>query len=323
MHRNRPALCLALALSSFSALACNPDVPDRGGRDDDGDDSAPSPDAGRADGGRDIDAARPDAGKPASDASVDNSDASLAEPDAAVEMDATVADAATEDSDAGKSDASIDAGDAGDAGRDAGRDAAQDAGSDAGQDAGAPDAGQSCEIQLPSFGCGNRVGDDWVHFNNGYDIDTANGRIWSPIVDVTNFSALRTACNNLALGPLDDFEVPEMDDVRTLAAGCDATEADGECGVNSGEVLLDSDDADGCFCNNGIGPKDGLFCRAEVPECVTLWTNTNCGPNFECQPERHWFYDVRSGTIISQAEGQPIANDAKGRCVSAYVGTLP
>lgn len=186
---------------------------------------------------------------------------------------------------------------------------------DAGRDAGA-DGAVPCTINDPRFGCGTRLSIDWIHFASGLDIDTKYGRAWSPVIAASSFQGVRSACAALEVDRIVNFEAPEVDDVRTLAAGCAATVPGGSCAVQSGVVLPSQ--AGSCSCDTGVGPNQGKFCRTEVPDCETLWTATECGlVNAECPTPRSWFYDVRNGALVLSEPGQPIASGARARCVAA------
>ena len=182
-------------------------------------------------------------------------------------------------------------------------------------DAGA-DGGIPCTVKDPRFGCGTRVSPDWVHFASGLDIDTKYGRAWSPVINANSLLGARSACSALVVDRLTNFEAPEVDDVRTLAAGCAATVPGGSCAVESGVVL--PSESGNCICGAAIGPNQGKFCRPEVPECQTLWTVTECGVvNAECPSARSWFYDVRTGSLVLAGPTEPLALEAKTRCVAA------
>lgn len=189
------------------------------------------------------------------------------------------------------------------------------------RDAGA-DGAVACEINDRRFGCGTRRSVDSIHFASGLDIDTKFGRAWSPPIRANTFQAVRTACAALVVNGISNFEAPEVDDVRTLAAGCAATVLGGSCQVESGVVLPSESGA--CTCGAGVGPNGGRFCRSDVPSCETLWTVTECGAaSAECPTARSWFYDVRTGSLVLAGPGEPIAQQAQARCVAAISYTAP
>jgi len=318
---DRLTVRMALGLTVLAAAACGDD--NSNFDDDDGkpaDSSTPTVvgDGGR-DAGPDIDAARRDAAQDdssvgdASDDGGSTTDAAMLDIDAAPSTpDAATPDATTNDGAA--ADAARDAStDAGDAARGDGGDAG-DAGRDAGPDAGA------CDINDVRFGCGVEVSDDWVHFAGAtfeLDVDRKYGRAWSHVGELVTPESLRTYCQQLSIGTITNFEVPQVDDIRTLGAGCAATLPGGSCQVEAGQVPESAGAA--CVCNTGVGPNDGKFCRPEVGECTTLWTATVCGPDEPgCTAQRTWVYDVRTGSLGLATQGQGIAEGAKARCVAGF-----
>jgi hypothetical protein len=171
------------------------------------------------------------------------------------------------------------------------------------------DAGP-CPINHPTYGCGRGVGNGWVVFDNGLEIDRVNRKAWTPVVEVLDDDALRDLCSPLSLGGLTGYDMPQMSDVRTLAAGCAATVPGGSCQVDQNMVLLD--EAGDCACSGGVGPNNGKFCRPEVSDCETIWVWTHTD---ETGWYQHWFYDVDTGSIVPEQVGVGIAVPAKGRCV--------
>lgn len=221
----------------------------------------------------------------------------------------------------GASDGSVGGGsDDGSVGNDGGgaADAAADAAvRDAGGDGAVP-----CDVNDRRFGCGTRRSVDSIHFASGLDIDTKYGRAWSPPIRASSFQGVRSACAALVVNGISNFEAPEVDDVRTLAAGCAATVPGGSCEVESGVVL--PSEAGACACGAGVGPNGGRFCRPDVPSCETLWTVTECGvASTECPTPRSWFYDVRTGSLVLAGPNEPIAQQAQARCVAAINYTAP
>ncbi|MDB4974999.1 MAG: hypothetical protein JWN48_3340 [Myxococcaceae bacterium] len=191
---------------------------------------------------------------------------------------------------------------------------------DAAADGGTSDAAVHCDVNNALFGCGTNLGDGWVKFSNGLEIDRKNHLAWSPVFEFSGPSQLEATCSVLALGPVDAFVVPDIADLRTLAAGCNETTAFagpdpmGKCAVTSADIAVDV--AGDCTCSGGTGPHDGKFCKAEVPTCETVWTRTGCGPG--CDQDARWFYDVSTGSIVLSTSDTDLAHDAKARCV-AYI----
>jgi len=196
------------------------------------------------------------------------------------------------------------------------------------------DAGPRCDVTHPQFGCGVANG-EWVSFDKGLKIDRRTGYGWYDVVlgkdaqgkDETD-DALEIKCKALEIPGVVGFRIPEIKDVRTLAAGCAKTLLTGPCAVNSGRnpASVGTD----CTCTGGPtrGPHpSGGFCRPELDDCETLWTATFCGNHSEgCVGDadhKHWFYDVKTGGIVVSGYETELAKRAKGRCVSIQQIDLP
>jgi len=200
-------------------------------------------------------------------------------------------------------------------------DAAADAAS---ADAAAGDGG--CDLDDPRFGCGRvSQNDDWVRFDNGLEIDRETGLGWSPTLSGVTDDELVSICDQLSLSGLADFRIPEIRDVRTLAAGCPQTLPEGVCQVQTGAQPRAST---GCGpCNPAVNAPphaSGSYCRPEVPDCALLWTLTHCGPNdSDCPTHEHWFYIPSTGAVELHGYGTPVATSARGRCVARAPEPLP
>lgn len=197
------------------------------------------------------------------------------------------------------------------------------------------DAGPRCDVTHSELGCGVTKG-EWVAFDNGLRVDRRTGFAW---VDVPlekeaggrppeTDDALEQKCRALRIPGVPGFRIPEMKDVRTLAAGCAKTLPTGPCKIESGRTPA-VQGAD-CACAGGPaqGPHpSGGFCRPELSECETVWTATFCGNHSEgCVGDadhKHWFYDVKTGAIVVSGYETEIARTAKGRCVSTAQVELP
>jgi hypothetical protein len=163
-----------------------------------------------------------------------------------------------------------------------------------------------CDVNDPRYGCGTRAG-DWVKFPD-FAIDTKSNIAWVDPVTVVDDDNLREICPTITAGGF-NWYMPQMGDVRTLAAGCDKTVTGGSCQVYNDMVL--TSEAGDCSCPGGVGPNNGKFCRPEVPECETIWVWTHTDETGRYQ---HWFYDVTTGSIVTSEVGVKIAMTAKGRC---------
>jgi len=253
-------------------------------------------------------------------------------------------------------DGSIDGGRGGN-GRDGGAGDGGGRGLDAGSD---EPAGPKCDVTHPTFGCGtissggssggtsadggvapggNNGGTmrdagggtmgptrdiAWVKFDSGVEVDYRTGLGWYKVELGPNDadSQLRKKCADLEQVGIDDWKIPEMKEVRTLAAGCAATQAGGTCKINEGDTPVA--DGQACVCTNGTGPHaSGGFCRPEVPDCVVRWADTHSGDEHGPQ-HQHWFYDVKSGSIVLQPYKTDLANAAQGYCVTEKpIASLP
>ncbi|HEY6878974.1 MAG TPA: hypothetical protein VI299_13190, partial [Polyangiales bacterium] len=133
-------------------------------------------------------------------------------------------------------------------------------------DASAPDASEGpCEVRDPRYGCGTLSGKDWVSFPD-FEVDLANKVAWTKPMTVVDDDALAAICPVLTTGGF-AWELPQMEDIRKLAAGCPKTMPGGSCQVDIDEVL--TTEAGDCSCGDvaGTGPNQGKFCRPEVPNC--------------------------------------------------------
>ncbi|MET0287275.1 MAG: hypothetical protein ABW352_22510 [Polyangiales bacterium] len=177
-------------------------------------------------------------------------------------------------------------------------------------DAGSLDGATPCDVNDPKYGCGTLSGTTWVSFPD-FEVDLTNKVAWTKPVTVVDDDELAGICPTLTTAGF-AWQLPQMEDIRKIAAGCPKTVPGGSCQVYVDEVTTaNSGDCD-CANQGFTGPNNGRFCRAEVPECETfwVWTHTN-----ETGFYQHWFYDVKSGSIVPEYVAVGIANEAKGRCV--------
>ncbi|MDB4987895.1 MAG: hypothetical protein JWN04_3073 [Myxococcaceae bacterium] len=224
--------------------------------------------------------------------------------------------AATRPSDAGPDDATTSDAATSDAAGDAGSSAQSDSSVDGGSD-----AGVACPIQNARFGCGTAVSTNWVVFQSGVEIDRPHHLAWSPPFEFTSTADLAATCDASVLGGITDWDVPDIVEVRTMAAGCEGTIAyiDGappnssQCSVRYGFSTPTSTGE--CSCTTPMSPRaDGLNCGVDVPTCVTVWTKTTCGDT--CSGPKNWFYLVETGAIVLADSQAAVARSAKARCVT-------
>ena len=139
-------------------------------------------------------------------------------------------------------------------------------------------------VQHPNFGCGfaRSIGTQrWVSFDSGVEFDPLNGFAWARQGFLTRDDTA-DACAELDTGGLVGWQLPSINDVRSLAGGCAATDA---CPVEDAGCLSSSC-ADSCdSCLGDQGPNNRLYCRPIVPICVDMHTRSRCtdcpDPNFE------------------------------------------
>ena len=190
------------------------------------------------------------------------------------------------------------------------------------------DAGDGgCDLIDPQFGCGRGTG-TLVRFDDGLEIDRASGLAWAPAMPASGELGVNAdqGCEGLSIGGIDEFTLPTIDQVRTLAAGCPASEPGGSCTV-AHETCVGLEcgtNAQTCKpCEVGKGPHEsGGYCRPELAECVTAWSLTACddnGPTASCPAHRHWFYDVKTGSFGLSQPNSKLA----GRCVARIAAPTP
>lgn len=232
--------------------------------------------------------------------------------------------------DSGLRDGSVRA-DGGGSSADGGTGTTADGGTSVGLDSGTSN-GPKCDVTDKGLGCGTVHGGSvttgtpaqpgkhtggWVVFDSDVEVDYVTGLGWYKVelLPEETDSQLRKKCAALDVAGIDDWKIPELTEVRTLGAGCEATAAKGACTVNEGDVSADK--AKGCSCTDvKTGPNQaGLFCRPEITSCVTRWVDTHSGDEHGPQ-HKHWFYDVKNGSIALGEYGSTIAKAAEGWCVT-------
>ncbi|MDB4988583.1 MAG: hypothetical protein JWN04_3761 [Myxococcaceae bacterium] len=189
------------------------------------------------------------------------------------------------------------------------------------------DAG-TCSIDDPRFGCGTAISANWVRFDNGLEVDRVSGYGWTPArtpltdTGVGPDTENENYCLSLNFAGLTTWDVPEIDAVRTLAAGCPATAAGGSCAVTEMRVSPVTDGS--CACADGTTPPSPAgFCRPELSSCDTLWTRTWCGADgLECGTYQHWFYLSTDGSIVLRPY-ENVPPNVKGRCVTKLEQPYP
>lgn len=181
----------------------------------------------------------------------------------------------------------------------------------------APDSGPQpgpCDIEDPRFGCG-RVSGTWVQFDE-YSVDRATGLVWAPVNADQSDNQHTEGCASPGFEGVGEFMLPTIDQVRTLAAGCEPScELSSSC---TGEACQSGCEA----CTGGQGPHaSGGYCRPELEQCSPIFTRNACdlGPRAGCDVHRHWYYDPATG-LFDLVEPGMLVN---GRCVAEITGELP
>ncbi|MET0341963.1 MAG: hypothetical protein ABW252_13240 [Polyangiales bacterium] len=184
------------------------------------------------------------------------------------------------------------------------------------------DAG--CALADPQLGCGSANG-GLVTFDNGIELDRATGLAWAPVPAATSMHGdeAEAYCEQLELGGIAAFELPTVDQLRTLAAGCADTVVGGSCKLAATacvDVACGLEPESCTVCEFGKGPHPGGgYCRPELANCVNSWAQTACddnGPTETCAEHRRWYYDVAIGGFALSMSSSPI----HGRCVARIAG---
>ncbi len=109
--------------------------------------------------------------------------------------------------------------------------------------------------------------------------DPSTGLIWenNPQVLAMSFDEAEEYCEQLTLGEYSDWRVPDIEELRSLLVGCDATVTGGTCGLgvegcNDIDSCSDSS-CEGCWAWEG--PGDGCY-RIEnlAGVCFNYWSST-------------------------------------------------
>jgi hypothetical protein len=241
--------------------------------------------------------------------------ASAAEPDAGS---ASVGDASTGGATPGDAatDAEVASGDAA-----ASSDAAVGSDAAASSDAGASSDAARCDVTDSRFGCGVQRG-SLVEFANGYTVDRDTRLAWGPVVDPLSDNDQSVGCGSATFDGVDEFALPTIDQVRTLAAGCDARceLATDSCTGRRCNEACESEAARSCGEGEGRHASGG-YCRPELTLCEPMFTRDACdiGSMSDCTVHQHWYYDPQSGIFRLVRAGQQVA----GRCVARITGDLP
>ena len=132
----------------------------------------------------------------------------------------------------------------------------------------APDAGDD-DGGLVDTGSGEPLDCD----GSGVWLDVGAGRCWegSAAGGMTDGWSAVTYCEELSVAGYADWRLPGVDDLRSLVRGCDDTQTDGACGVETGSPMEDCNEACG-GCVPGEGPSgEGCYWPAELGGTCSSW----------------------------------------------------
>ena len=110
------------------------------------------------------------------------------------------------------------------------------------------DDGKASTVDFVSatHGCGHLIdsdpndGQSWIVFDAGFSVDPKSKYGWyinAEGEDGGNLIGNQTKCAALGFPGLDDWRVPTIDDVRTLAVGCATTASGGTCPLHDPSCL--------------------------------------------------------------------------------------
>lgn len=251
-----------------------------------------------------------------------------AERDAIANGDSSIDQSAT---DSAVETSSTDASDVRVADGDAPVDTSADAQSDASSDA--SDGTISCDdndaatydFYSPLYGCGHKFdanpndGDAWITYDVGFHVDVATGLGWA-FPGPRSAAAAAAACDALSVAGLSDWRMVNIDDVRTIAAGCATTVAGGPCPLHDPSCLAMScaqqiPDCNSCLGGSiGTGPHAGAYCKVDVAVCNNFHTSSLCTDCGDAGP-MDWIYGPTNGNFV--------ALDSTAAIPSACVSTVP
>lgn len=130
-----------------------------------------------------------------------------------------------------------------------------------------------CASKKPAATCG-KVADAGVGAWN----DTSTCLMWQDplFVDRRAWADAAAACETLDLAGYDDWRLPTLDELRTLARGCPATATGGACAVTDDclESSCWSDVCQGCAELSGSVPSGCYRLWTLTGDCMTTWTSS-------------------------------------------------
>ncbi|MBN2495171.1 MAG: DUF1566 domain-containing protein [Deltaproteobacteria bacterium] len=148
------------------------------------------------------------------------------------------------------------------------------------------DDGTADRCSVP-YGCAHDRG-SWTLYDSGWLEDRDTGLGWSPFVTDMTLEDAVEYCSELSLGGIEDWRLPDVDQVRTLIAGCPGTEAGSSCPLDDPDCLGSAcgAGADCESCQGGAGPNDGLYSKPGFfPDVSVIRSISGCS---DCAGEQSW-----------------------------------
>lgn len=150
------------------------------------------------------------------------------------------------------------------------------------------------------------VADRWVLVGNGVVQDLKTGLFWTqqgPAAPSLLFGPAQQYCTGLALGGIDSWRLPTIDELRSLVVGCPLTATGGACGVGVGCLTCVPNSTNDCGsncggCAAGGGPaSSGCYFEAGVWSggCAKAWSSSTCNSSTES-----WIIYFNNAQIIDQ-----------------------
>jgi hypothetical protein len=140
--------------------------------------------------------------------------------------------------------------------------------------------GWACAVQLMGCHSADEVSNCFKDADAqvGTWIDHATCLMWQQplFVERLVWADAMDACHTLVLAGYDDWRLPTINELRSVARGCAATVTGGSCGVTDDcvETACSSPACQGCAELGGPGP-DGCYRPASMSgDCMTSWTSS-------------------------------------------------